>query len=115
MKPSFSNLGRGMPYLHPTMVLRRDVFKKIGLFDEKYKIAMDFDLIVRLTKAELEGYYFIKTGFPVVMEGSGKSIINEGKAIRECFNILRTQRVLTPPNWRGYLMRYALFFSEGNF
>lgn len=108
MKPSFSNLGRGMPYLHPTMIFRRTVFDKVGLFNTNYRIAMDFDFIVRITKAKLEGYY-IENSFPVVMEGSGKSIINEGNAIRECFRILVAHRELNLKNFSGYLLRYFLF------
>ena len=108
MKPTFSSLGRGMPYLHPTMIVRRNVFEQIGLFNVKYKIAMDFDFIVRLTKAQLHGDYY-NSDFPVLMDGGGKSIINEGKSIRECFNILKINHELTPENLLGYFIRYVLF------
>ena len=57
MKPPFCNLGRGLPYLHPTMIVRKSVFDEIGLFNTDYKIAMDFDFVVRLVKKGYKGFY----------------------------------------------------------
>lgn len=42
---------------HPTMICRRDVFDAIGLFDTRYRIAMDFDWLLRLHKAGFRGLY----------------------------------------------------------
>lgn len=111
MRPTFSNLGRGMPYLHPTMIFRKSVFDKVGYFNTKYKIAMDFDFIVRLEKAKLKGYYF-KESFPVRMEGTGRSISNEAEALRECFSILRDNNLLDLKNFFGYTQRYLLFLGR---
>ena len=41
-------LGRGMPYNHLTMIIRKSVFDKIGLFKLHYKITMDFEWVCRL-------------------------------------------------------------------
>jgi glycosyltransferase involved in cell wall biosynthesis len=111
MRPTFSNLGRGMPYLHPTMITKKTVFDKVGLFNSKYKIAMDFDLIVRMKKANLNGHYE-KSGFPVRMEGTGKSIANETAALWECFSILKENNALSIKNIFGYTQRYLLFFGR---
>ncbi|MDA8793731.1 glycosyltransferase [Bacteriovoracaceae bacterium] len=82
LEPRGKRLGRGMPYLHPTMVVRREVFKDVGCFNLDYKIAGDYDFIVRMEKKNLEGH-FIK-GIIVEMEGSGISATNEEQAIKEC-------------------------------
>ena len=50
MRPTLSNLGRGMPYLHPTMIVRKELFDTIGMFNTNLKIAMDFDWIAKLVK-----------------------------------------------------------------
>ncbi|MGI9510682.1 MAG: glycosyltransferase family 2 protein [Geminicoccaceae bacterium] len=43
-----------MPALnHPTMLVRRAIFDGIGGFDERYKVAMDYDWVLR---AHLAGY-----------------------------------------------------------
>jgi glycosyltransferase involved in cell wall biosynthesis len=109
MKPTFSNLGRGMPFLHPTMIVKKVLFNKIGMFDTKYKIAMDFDWISKLIKNNSKGYYI--NGEPVVlMDGGGKSVAQEKLAIKECFSILKKNDLLTFENYVGYIIRYSLFF-----
>jgi glycosyltransferase involved in cell wall biosynthesis len=111
MKPTFSNLGRGMPYLHPTMIVRKKIFDSVGMFNLNYKIAMDFDFVVRLKKKKLRGYY-VNEGFPIAMDGTGKSITKEGKAIRECFTILKENKELNIQNLLGYFQRYILFWGR---
>ena len=37
-----------MPYLHPTMFIKKSVYEKIGLYDTKYKIVADYDFVLRL-------------------------------------------------------------------
>jgi glycosyltransferase involved in cell wall biosynthesis len=108
MKPTFSNLGRGMPYLHPTMVVRKDIFNLIGLFNISIKIAMDFEWIVRLELNNVNGFYF--DGSPVVqMDGQGKSILDERNSIRECYGILKKYKLTTIANIFGFSRRYLLF------
>ena len=50
-------LGRGMPYNHLTMVIRKSVFDKIGLFKLHYKITMDFEWVCRLQNNKFNGHY----------------------------------------------------------
>lgn len=108
MKPTFSNLGRGMPYLHPTMIVRKELFNKVGLFDKTIRIAMDYDWVVRLEKNKIKGHY-VENSLVVKMDGSGKSIKEEGKAIKECYKILKSNKVLTPINLFGFVLRYVLY------
>jgi glycosyltransferase involved in cell wall biosynthesis len=42
---------------HPTVVCRHDLFDRIGLFDTDYRIAMDFDWLLRLHAAGYSGIY----------------------------------------------------------
>ena len=108
MRPTMSNLGRGMPYLHPTMIVKKDLFKIIGWFNKNIKVAMDFDWIVRLEKHRIPGYYF--NGNAVVkMDGKGKSIKQENIAIKECYSILKSNNYLTLTNLAGFSQRYLLY------
>jgi glycosyltransferase involved in cell wall biosynthesis len=108
MKPTFSNLGRGMPYLHPTMIVRRKIFNEIGLFNLDYKIAMDFDFIVRLQKKEYNGYYIEKDPV-VIMGGTGKSALDEWKAIKECYSSLKKNNSFSIKNMLGMKIRISLY------
>lgn len=63
-----------MPFLHPTLIVRRKVFKKIGLFNESFKISMDLDFAYRLIKFGAKGHYMPK--MVVEMDGSGISSVH---------------------------------------
>lgn len=41
------NLWKGMCVYHPATFITRDLYKRVGLFDIKYKIAADYDWILR--------------------------------------------------------------------
>ena len=108
MRPTFSNLGRGMPFLHPTMIVKKELFDIIGMFNTKLKIAMDFDWIVRLVKNNFSGYY-LNNNAVVKMNASGKSIKEENEAIKECLLILKSNNYLTLTNLLGFTQRYLLY------
>jgi GT2 family glycosyltransferase len=108
MKPSFCNLGRGLPYLHPTMIVRRSVFNQIGLFNKDFKIAMDFDFVVRLVKKGFNGVY-ISDKAVVKMDGSGVSVEKELDAIKECYKSLKKNNLLNLKNSFGLMVRVVLF------
>ena len=42
-----ANLARGWMPPHPTLFLRRSVLDRIGLYDTRYRIAADYDLVLR--------------------------------------------------------------------
>jgi glycosyltransferase len=66
-RPSFRYFGepdyaavidRRMPNLnHPTVLARRTCFERIGLFDLRYRCAMDYDWFLRLHRAGGRGVY----------------------------------------------------------
>jgi glycosyltransferase involved in cell wall biosynthesis len=111
VRPSLKNIGRGMPYLHPTMIVRKTVFEKIGGFNKKFKISMDYDWVVRLEKEGFKGYHMDQEA-PVRMDGSGKSVTEEGEAIKECYRILRENGYLNLKNRTGFFIRYFFYFGR---
>jgi len=108
MKPSFFNLGRGLPYLHPTMLVRKSVFNQIGLFNKEFKIAMDFDFVARLVKKDFSGHY-ISDKAVVKMDGSGISVEKELDAIKECYISLKKNNLLNLKNSFGLTVRVTFF------
>lgn len=109
MQPTFGNPGRGQPYLHPTMIMRRKIYEDIGLFNINYKIAMDFDFILRILKRNYTGFYRNK-GPVILMEGSGKSAIKEWDAIKECYRSLKENDFLNLRTVWGLFIRVVLYF-----
>lgn len=53
----YKSYGKGQ---HPTVFLKKEVYEKYGYFDEKYRIAADSDLLLRLKKQKIK-YKFIES------------------------------------------------------
>jgi GT2 family glycosyltransferase len=77
-----SDLGKGLPFPHLSMVVRRQVFDQIGGFSQDYRIAMDYDWVTRLLLAGYQGHYLPLES--VLMDGSGVSSRREWEGIQEC-------------------------------
>jgi glycosyltransferase involved in cell wall biosynthesis len=104
-------LGRGMPYNHLTMVIRKSVFDKIGLFKLHYKITMDFEWVCRLQNNNFNGHYI--GGDPVVkMDGGGVSSTTEQLVMWESLKALIENRILNPKNIVGIIERSILYFGR---
>ena len=85
------NIGRGMPYRHQSMVVRKEVYARVGFFNLNY-ICSDFDWVCRweldLKKSHGKAYY--SQGDPVIiMDGGGISSTQERKIILEAIKIIR--------------------------
>lgn len=85
-KPLLCPITKAMPYNHPTMFFRKEVYTQHGIFNTAYKFAMDFEFICRLSKSIIDfnsrGYYI--DGEPLVkMVAGGASWKNEIKTIKE--------------------------------
>ena len=108
MRPQMKSVGRGQPFFHPTMIVRKKCFDEIGGFNTTYKIGMDFDFIVRMIKKGYRGNYV--DGKAVVrMEGTGKSASQEKEAIEECYRSLKENIFLTLTNRTGYFIRKSFY------
>ncbi len=101
-KPLMTDIRVAMPFNHPTMFFRKELFGRVGLFDKSFRYSMDFEFICRLSKQfnlNSVGYYLY--GNPiVVMKAGGASWKNEIASIKE------TKRAL---KLHGYWNLKALF------
>ena len=87
----YPNIGKGMPYRHQTMVVRKTVYEKVGLFDLKY-VTSDYDWICRWENSciKISGSAYYLQGNPVIkMDGGGISSTQESKIILEAIQIIR--------------------------
>ena len=104
-------LGRGMPYNHLTMVIRRKAFENVGLFKLHYKITMDFEWVCRLNKNNINGIYL--GGEPVVrMDGGGISSTTEQLVMWESLKALKENHLLSPRNLAGIFERSILYLGR---
>jgi|ERR1035437_2186376 glycosyltransferase len=80
----------GVGFNHPGMFIKRDVYKKTGLYNTEMRYAMDIDLFFRLQK-EYEDIEKVSSylNYPLVMmKAGGVSWKNELKALKEVKNSL---------------------------
>ena len=104
-------LGRGMPYHHQSMIVRKDIFDQTGIFNLRYKISMDFDWVCRLHIQGLRGYYWNRE--PVVkMDGGGISALKEHLVIWESLRALKENNLLSIKNMYGISVRTLFFFAR---
>ncbi len=84
------SIGRGMPYRHQSMVVRKKIYDRVGLFNLAYTCC-DYDWICRwelgLKKSKGKAYY-LKGNPVIIMDGGGISSRNESKLILEAFQII---------------------------
>ncbi len=77
-KFSTNSLYKGWMPPHPTVFIKKELFKKIGYYDTKYKISSDYDLLLRLfSEKQIKKKYLQKTLVKMRVGGkSNKSIKN---------------------------------------
>ncbi|MEJ2617260.1 MAG: glycosyltransferase family 2 protein [Ignavibacteriaceae bacterium] len=91
-RPRLCPVTTTMPYNHPTMFFRKEVYVKYGDFNEAYKFTMDYELIMRYEK-RIPGFrnkgQYLK-GEPIaVMHSGGASWKYELESIKEYKNALK--------------------------
>lgn len=95
-KPKLINRGWMPP--HPTVFIRSEIFKKHGLYDLKYKIAADYDYLIRLfNDNNLTTYYLPKVITKMRVGGiSNNGINNLVCKSKEDYKIIRNHKISLP-------------------
>lgn len=94
-KPLNCDIEIGMPFNHPATFYRREVFKDVGLFEQKYRYAMDYEHTTRFyrsikdTKCKI--HYLPKT--LVALRAGGASSQNELKSLFEIRSFLKEKNL----------------------
>lgn len=107
-RPRLCPIAVTMPYNHPSMFIRKEIYKKYGLYDVRYNYAMDYALIVRYEK-EIHGFRskgkYID-GEPIaVMYFGGASWNNELHSIEETKEVLKKYGFWNASARRAYFFR----------
>lgn len=95
-----------MPVMHPGCFVRRSVYERAGLFDERYRISADYDFLYRCYRARMR---FVRLGVPLTnMLTGGLASRSRARARREtCAAGLRHCRMPLLP-LAAYCLRAAL-------
>lgn len=96
--PKKGNYKLGWYPPHPTLYLKKDVYDKIGLYSLDYKIAADYDLMIRVMKDSGIKLSYIKEVL-VYMRGGGVStngINGYYKSFNESLQVLKENKIKFP-------------------
>lgn len=102
LKPEFNRkkMWFQMPVNHPTCFVKKAAYDKFGTFNIKYKIAADYDFVLRLFTKGIKARYIDKV--LVNMRTGGISVVGEKEAWVEMKEI-NIENGLNPVRAYGYL------------
>jgi glycosyltransferase involved in cell wall biosynthesis len=89
---------RGWMPAHPTLFLKKDIYKHSGRFDLDYRIAADYDFILRIFKSSDYNFYHLKETIIKMRVGgaSNRSLKNLILKTREDYRAAKTNNVGFP-------------------
>lgn len=93
---------------HPTVLARKDVFERHGLFDARFRIAMDYEWLLRVYRAGVLGIYSPEV--VTYMSQGGISDANFRAAVREVRDISILHGFNSPIAYAYYVLRLAKNF-----
>lgn len=88
---------RGWHMPHPTLYVKKEVYKKIGLYNLYYKIASDYDFMLRLINSNFKLKYL--DDYFVYMRSGGKStngLKGYYRNFKESYKVLKTNNRKLP-------------------
>ncbi len=107
-KPLLRSVTYALPFNHPTMFFRKEVYNKYGMFDIDYNYAMDFEFICRLIK-QVDDFYnkgiYLKGEPLVTMAAGGASWENELDSIEETRKALKKYDYWNFDARKNYILR----------
>lgn len=102
---SLSLLSKGWMPPHPTLFLRREVYQKYGTFDTSFKIAGDYDFMLRILKDNIVVKYLPQVVYKMRVGGeSNRSIKNILNKSKEDLRAMRKNEINNP--------FFALFYKN---
>ncbi len=91
---SIEKLKKGWMPPHPTLFLKKEIYDKYGLFSLNYKIAADYDFILKVLKHNPKLSYIPKVLYKMKIGGiSNKNIRNIIRKSKEDLKILKTHKI----------------------
>ena len=94
-KPLLCSVDYAMPFNHPTMFLRKSLYEKIGVFRTDYRLAMDFELVLRMYDGPSscrEKNKYLKE-IMVNMYAGGMSDVLEKRSVDEVVRALKEHKL----------------------
>lgn len=94
---ALKNMAYGMPFPHPGLVIKKSLLNEMEGFDLSFKIAMDYDFVMRMLDITQAGKYLKQVS--VLMDGRGVSSENILNSVKENYHALRKNKKLKGINF----------------
>jgi glycosyltransferase len=95
------NLYTGWMIPHPTLFIKKEVISMLGYYNTDYKIAADYDFILRLLKHNYKGYYLNRVTYKLRCGGVSTNPKNIIKVLMEDIRVIRAHNMsITPAIFR---------------
>lgn len=91
--------------LHPTCFIRRDAYEKFGVYNCRYKIAADYELMLRFHQNNVEFHFIEHVLANFRMDGISNNLLRRSI---EKLNIKRTYSLITP--FKNHIYKIGLIF-----
>lgn len=109
-------LDEGMYVAHPATIVSKDLYLTIGVFNNNFKLAMDYDFLIRAKKSGAS--FCSHKNIIVDMSGGGVSDLYPFKAVFECFKSRRLNGYGFCQSYFflfRYLLKRTVFFIKDSF
>lgn len=117
-RPIMGKVETAMPYNHPTLYFRKQIYNQFGIYSLKYKYVMDYEFIIRIAAANnsvlSKGKYI--EGTPIsVMRGGGASWKYEKESLKEIKIALAENGLWNGSAKRALILRELRLFVKNCF
>lgn len=80
---------------HPSMYIKKEIYEKVGLYNTNYRIAADYDFMIRCNKANVK-YKYLKECLVLMRYGGASNGIGYIKNFLECIRIYKNNGIKYP-------------------
>lgn len=81
---------------HPTMYIRKEIYKKIGKYNLDFKIDADYDFMIRLNKARCKFKYLPEYIILMRVGGTSNGIKGYFLNFKDCYYVLKKNNIRFP-------------------
>lgn len=107
-KPLLCPIEVAFPFNHPSFFVRKNIYDRIGLFDETFRLAMDFEFVSRFYRSPSDTdlkISYISSKPLTTMYAGGASWAHEIKTLHECQQALKLRGRWNARARRSFLVR----------
>lgn len=102
VQPDISLMEKTMPIFHPATFVKKELYEKIGTFNEKYKLSADYDFIYRAYKADAVFEYIPQ---PLTVFRIDGATSTNCKSYKEGYQILKSNNSPFANDMKGLMIK----------